>query len=534
MSRKNVFVVTCLFLLVFFNAAVADVIYVHGLNVDSDEREKNLKDKLQQIVIAPHTIIFGDERKPSLTAYESMLSTGGEQVDWIVFFGHGLSSSGKIWANHNYFYPLGNLMSESNWGTIKGVLIFTCAVLDIGDFGWQKTATGYDGPDSCDAKFPDYREGYCGNYCGSYYVYNKNEVCGSDPDPGLKWAEFARRKNIKYIIGFNSSAPLIGGGGAAFAKQFFSNWMNLEKKGADDENFLKAWKQSLLFKENPEANPSASLIERSYLKRGKKGNYFYGIGRAIPESDTGKLNWISLWNPVWSDKSIELPMSIDQYYKDRYSRCNFTDVNRNDNPILYFNLMNLCTRGIISEANQERSSFYPTVNATLKELSKMVSIAAGIEKYSENQYPDGLICKEGKDCSGYIAGLFAKDIVEGEVEPYSFLFPLVGVKVVDPEEEVNRGKFIKMVIKAFFKSDSEKQYDCSSVTTGNKSYAWYCQYILAAKKHNLLFRDEDQELFGISDGEIDLTKKVKRGEAAILIDRARILKETGVEECLPD
>ncbi len=543
-------IITCCFLLTALSSK-ADVIYVYGLTntttgkIEDNTVEGNLRNSLKIIVGNKHEIIFDDNRslvnKGNYSTYGSAdilkRTASPKHADYIIFFGHGLSSSGSIYDDYydidpsknpdSIFSPLKDFLYHKGWTDIKGVLIFACSVIDIGDFGWQRLKKeGF--VEYCDANCSSL-EGCEGNYC-------------LNPNPGLQWEELARRNNINYILGFNYMAPLLKNSGDKLVENFFSTWMKLEENSPADENFLKAWKGKVLI-------DKAKLIERGYIEKIPSGDYNYSMGRANNYDNDKELYWPENWQFAWENKKDKngqdyfLPkwpamnangkfassMSVDNYYRIiLYPSCNFKDVTKKEQPILYYNLRNLCTKKIVSG----RDMFYPTVNAKLEEISKMIVKAANIKKYSGDQDPEGFKCKNISDC-GYIKDLFAEKIIESEIE---MVIPLlVGkIKEIDPNEEVDRGKFIKMIMMAFFKHFPEKPYDCSSITTTDSRYVYFCQYFLAAKKCNLLFRDEDKSVFGITNGKIDPKQKIKRSEAAILIDRARILKETGVEQCLPE
>jgi hypothetical protein len=126
---------------------------------------------------------------------DSLLNTGGEKVDWIIYIGHGSSATGKIPGNlkwdekHKKYVGTddispGDLQNNERWKGIKGILIFGCAVIDIGDFGWQQSlGKGAHGIPAhlCDkyvdtniSNIPLPDKGMLGNYCRKYYAYSRD------------------------------------------------------------------------------------------------------------------------------------------------------------------------------------------------------------------------------------------------------------------------------------------------------------------------------------------------------------------------
>jgi hypothetical protein len=318
--------------------------------------------------------------------------------------------------------------------------------------------------------------------------------------------------------------------------------MALEDKDKDDKNFLEAWRQELVIRDDRDNlgeiidNEGARTIERAYIKKGNGNDYYYSMGRANNFDNKKELYWPESWQfaweenyylPTWIEKKsngdFKPSMSVDHYYIEKYPKCHFDDVKKKNAPILYYNLRNLCTREVISG---DRNNFYPTVDASLAAVSKMIVKAAGIKREPIKENFDCKKKENGRFKFGcdYIDDLVKNEIIEGK-NFFDFNF--------DPESTVDRGYFMKILMNAFFKGPPNKEYNCPSVITDKnffgkeKTKQWYCQYFLAADNCGILKDD----LLKI-DGKISPKINIKRGEAAILIDRARILKETGIEKCL--
>ncbi|MCI5157631.1 MAG: hypothetical protein D3906_04185 [Candidatus Electrothrix sp. AUS1_2] len=562
-------------------------IYIHLIRDKEDDLNKTFQDKLlkkfKDTEYIKFNVKFGSTRNDLTTA------GGFQDVDWIIYIGHGNSCTGEIASEikmdkkgnpvkdengdfkHNMISP-SELAKSDHWKLVKGVLIFGCAVVDIGDFGWQNVIGGGEGKakkDNCEKGWNE--RGINGNYCRNYFRihYGDENSCsnysekyyGSDdfPDPGLKWEDLAKENGIKYILGFNFLAPLIKNGGEKLLMNFLSKWLDYYIANNDiyEYYFYVSWKSKL----NEKREDKINLWERSYIKcTDSAGNFskncMYSMGRSnnLSQNETYKdydIFWPSIWNEVWSDSGWtdfgkyrpvwpggkNNDMSIDDY-RD----CIFSDV-ENDKPLIpseaAMHIRELCLRDIVSKDNDK---FNPSIHVNRLEWAKMVRRGAGPELIPEDEkYEPDFIDYNSKTCPNgkveghnlcwaydYIRDLRAKGVVEGFSD---------GLR---PTDNTERSHILKFVVKAFWGDHAEKNcgdYENIEGFTDAGDPDWFCHYLAAAINCKLIdpSSKDDQQLFpGISETKIDPKHEVTRAEIAILVNRARRVKETSVDEtCYP-
>ncbi|MCI5149273.1 MAG: hypothetical protein D3916_07790 [Candidatus Electrothrix sp. MAN1_4] len=601
-------------------------VYVHLVEDSKGELGKSFRkkitDKFNNVVGRKFEVKFGTTRK-------ELINVGDiEHVDWIIYIGHGSSCTGGIADGEGHgedhlVYP-SDLKGRWNWSAVKGVLIFGCAVVDIGDFGWQHTVSnitddkGIPLPDDCN-DLEDKKKGIKGNYCRKYYKYHAEnstpaqEICSRSefPDPGLKWEDLAKENSIRAILGFNFYAPLMSSGGEDILMNFLDKWLNEPISNINDnlihQPFYLAWKDDLT---KPESD--INKIERAYIRcdeyyennQGLKCSYSMGRANNLGESkwEDDDIFWPSIWKKRWGNNWLASGNyqqtwpggESDEMSIDDYKKCIFPDINldntdgfddafvevRNEVDI---HARELCLRGIIKGGDIDSSrQFKPTSLITRAEVAKMITLGAGLEDEEKEKndvqfsdlsngdpIPDLCKCGDSQSCEDYslkdrlyswafgcIRELRNKGATHG--------FPPRKDKdekfaTFRPGNNITRKELAKFVMLSFFQDQDDyhlsddgipKETECSAGSLekfiGLPDKAWFCSFITAAFNCDI-YTDEDLSLAeyenisptyenifnGLSTTDFGADKQVTRGEVAIVLNRARRLKEAGVKKCFP-
>lgn len=264
---------------VFADNPIPTKIYIHDLSGHtgyspwycSKSYGECLKDKLESMTFSNGTKMFDEivvhsSKQASDDNYTLLVTTGGIKANWIIYIGHGSSCTGQIGVD-----PEGSakgkmidpeeLIGKNEWKDIKGVLLYGCAVIDIGDYGRQNAMAG-SAKNNCKGE---------GNYCKAYFdVVNRSCPSKDFPDPGLKWYELAKANNIKRIAGFNYKAPTFNQGAGNVIGAFIIKWEEFNNKTFDDDNFIYAWAANKLTSDNS--------IERGYIRMSAGGTWYYSMG----------------------------------------------------------------------------------------------------------------------------------------------------------------------------------------------------------------------------------------------------------------
>lgn len=508
-------IVFVLVIFLFPYVSIADTVHIYGLtdNAKVNASDANLLKSVKlKLEAARHTVTssynVSEKKFKNITA------------DWIIFVGHGVSCSGRISRNADgsgLIHP-----KYLSWKA-KGVLLFACSVIDIGDFGGNfGTKISYCDPAD-------------GNYCKNYYDKNvcvdkeiyKN-INPAFPDPGLGWEQMAKINGIDYILGFNFKAPEVSSvygkkvaEGYDLLEKLIDNWIS---KGIDSEDsFIESWKSDLSSSEQ-----SQDDRDRGYLRCG--GTYHhqcdYSLGRK------------GIWPRVWGkDGYKNWEESIWQYVTEMtvtdYRKCLFTGFDNEAE----MHARELCLRGIVNGYEE----FNLTDKVNYFDLPKILARASAIEINSNVKIDfDDLCC----DCVGvitpeyykqycqedYIKILKAANVIQGTKNNE-------GVFFVPPENSwVTRSYLYSYVVAAFFGGHPENE--CSSY--GNlknikDSSGWFCHSLAAVINCKIIdpTSENDQKLFGISKQNIYPSHEVTRDEVAVVVNRARRLKEAGVTTCYP-
>lgn len=171
-------------------------IYIHLIRDREDDLNEEFQDRLLEKFKNNDDVRFNVKFG---TTRDDLINTGEiDDVDWIIYIGHGNSCSGEIASEimmdkgkpvkkkdgtfeHNMISPY-ELKGVRNWQIVKGILIFGCAVIDIGDFGWQNVIGGGNDADNCERKCIEGEDdiencekkqwnerGISGNYCKNYF-----------------------------------------------------------------------------------------------------------------------------------------------------------------------------------------------------------------------------------------------------------------------------------------------------------------------------------------------------------------------------
>lgn len=525
------------FVLVIFSfpsVSFADNVYIYGLTSNrkiNDSDATLLNSITSKLTNNGHTVRSSYNAK-NLDEFNGI---GNGWADWIIFVGHGVSCSSRISRLVNgdgLTYP-----SQLSWQA-KGILLFACSVVDIGDFGSDNDAgnyriSNYECLDPIHMKNieKEYKSKY-GESKNFYEIINP-----AFPDPGLEWERMAKKNNIDYILGFNFAAPLVSDDsgvktaeGYNLLEKFVEKWIS--KGIGNEDSFIEAWKSDL------SSTQSQDNRDRGYIRCG--GRYdnqcTYSLGRKgkWPNvwREDGYKNWEeSVW--YYGENNIAGEMIINDY-RD----CLFTGFSNEAE----MHARELCLRGVVNGYHEEgKLLFKPDNNINRLEWAKMVRRGAGpmLIPEDEEYQPDFIdydskICPKGKDkdddlcwAYDYIRDLRAKGVVEGFNN------------VLRPKDNTERSHILKFVVRAFFGEHTDKNcedYDNIRDFTDAKSPSWFCHYLAAAINCKLIdpSSNNDQQLFpGVSKTKIEPEHEVTRAEMAILVNRARRLKDAGVTNCYP-
>jgi hypothetical protein len=486
--RNQLINIITLFFLIFTLSVNAADIYFHNAKKPGEAKKPGFEETIRKLVEDQEkTVIFGDTDS-------HFKNTRGEKVNWIIYVGHGSSCTGKIAPGNGqpWVSPI-DLINNKYW-KVKGVMIFGCAIIDIGDFGLQHSVDGSD-TDICDQD-KGANKGKQGNYCSNYF--NAHATCDKPevPDPGLKWEKLARANGISYILGFNFKAPVVyevdekgkvkdeRGDTAIYA--FLDKWFT---KGFDNPvNFREAWKENIT-----SGISSGKLIERGYITIGSDSSYLYSMGRAN-NLGGNKIIWPEKWKyqPQWKDlpkmpKQVNGMMSIEHYR----TGCYFGDI---PNTAWYRkHVIELCEAGVIAKPRIEgviegvsERLFRPSDNITRAEFVKMLMVSLkGLKECTSNPW---------HKC--YVNAAKAYNIM-GNEKPR-------------PTEKINRAEIAKMVVVA---KGFEKNQCTTDPFSDVSQKEWYCPFVLAVKNNGIID--------GYNDKRFKPGKYANRAEAATILNNAR-------------
>lgn len=497
--------------------SLADTIHIYGLTSDRKENDSDvalLNSITSKLENDGHTV----------TSSHNVTKKKFKQIeaDWIIYVGHGVSCSSRISRNVDGtgLTDPGELSWKAN-----GILLFACSVIDIGDFG----------------SINPYCDEVDGNFCKKYY---DNKPCADAddykiinpafPDPGLEWEEMARKNGIGYILGFNFTAPEVSRHGKKVIEgynllvEFIDIWID---KGIEkEESFIKAWKSDLTTSVQGKDDR-----DRGYIRC--EGMYHNGCNYSIGNDGIwpsiykvkGYKNWEeSVW--YYGQESISTEMTIDDYRK-----CLFTGF-ANESEM---HARELCLRGILHGYEEDgKILFKPKNLITRKELLKIIVRAADIpHSNAQITFTD---LNEGKPLPVEpICGGDEYDWPIGCCRDFAAANIIGGYPdgTCRPGSKVNRSELTKIVVNAFFNNNIPEESTCAELQDYKiygedlKEKGFYCHFIKAAFAKNCKIYRSTDSFPGFTQTNFGPDQPVTREEVAIIVNRARRLKESGVNKC---